>query len=56
MPVVEIMETDVLKKLEEYSMLLPTPISIEEFCAMGKGRKIPEEVSFNHLKIEVPIR
>ena len=35
MPVVEIMELYVLSKVMEYSTIPPTPISIEEFIAMG---------------------
>lgn len=53
MPVVEIMEPYVLSKLMEYSTIPPTPISIEEFMAMGG---ITEEESFTHLKMEVAVR
>ena len=53
MPVVNIMEPEVFNKLMEYSTRQPTPISIEEFMAMGAAGAVTEADSYNHLKIEV---
>ena len=53
MPVAEIMDSNVLSKLMEYSTIPPTPISIEEFMAMGT---VTEEASYKHLKMEVAVR
>eukprot|EP00092_Neocalanus_flemingeri_P037478 GFUD01040810.1.p1 GENE.GFUD01040810.1~~GFUD01040810.1.p1 ORF type:complete len:537 (+),score=104.71 GFUD01040810.1:69-1613(+) len=57
MPVVDIMENRVLEKLMEYSTILPTPISIEEFIDRGcEGGAFTEAESYNHLKNEVAVR
>ena len=56
MPVVDMMDVPVLEKLQEYATIRPTPISIEEFIAMGRKGAVTEEESYNHLKNEVAVR
>ena len=56
MPVVDIMESDTLDKLMEYSTISPYPVSIEELIEHGDPTNYTEERSYNFLKKEVAVR
>ena len=56
MPVVDIMESDTLDKLMEYSTISPYPVSIEELIEHGDRNNYTEERSYYFLKKEVAVR
>ena len=56
MPVVDIMDSDTLDKLMEYSTISPYPVSIEELIEHGDRNNYSEERSYWFLKKEVAVR
>jgi len=56
MPVVDVMDRDLVDKLMEYSLMSPQPMSIEEMIECGDRSIYSEEASFTFLKKEMAIR
>ena len=56
MPVIEVMDPDLVDKLMEYSLMSPKPMSIEELIECGDRSLYTEADSFTFLKKEMAIR